>query len=92
MIQETEDYDGMNLEGLQEEFEGNKDAARALMRVKQKLDGYEGGEMRSIHGQVKLFFFGFFDILIRSLNSKSFNLFFVHELTKCICTNTLVAL
>ncbi|KAG2293115.1 hypothetical protein Bca52824_039784 [Brassica carinata] len=39
---ETEDYDGVNLEGLQEEFEGNKDAARALMRVKQKLDGYEG--------------------------------------------------
>jgi len=53
LIQETEDYDGMNLEGLQEEFEGNKDATRALMRVKQKLDGYEGGEMRSIHGQVK---------------------------------------
>ncbi|XP_024013824.1 serine/threonine-protein kinase ATM [Eutrema salsugineum] len=50
---ETEDYDGMNLEGLQEEFEGNKDAARALMRVKQKLDGYEGGEMRSIHGQAQ---------------------------------------
>ncbi|WZZ44669.1 hypothetical protein YC2023_040928 [Brassica napus] len=50
---ETEDYDGVNLEGLQEEFEGNKDAARALMRVKQKLDGYEGGEMRSIHGQAQ---------------------------------------
>jgi len=50
---ETEDYDGMNLEGLQEEFEGNKDATRALMRVKQKLDGYEGGEMRSIHGQAQ---------------------------------------
>jgi ataxia telangiectasia mutated family protein len=53
LIQETEDYDGMNLEGLQEEFEGNKDATRALMRVKQKLDGYEGGEMRSIHGQAQ---------------------------------------
>ncbi|CAH2064912.1 unnamed protein product [Thlaspi arvense] len=50
---ESEDDDGMNLEGLQEEFEGNKDAARALMRVKQKLDGYEGGEMRSIHGQAQ---------------------------------------
>lgn len=55
LVQETEDYDGVNLEGLQEEFEGNKDAARALMRVKQKLDGYEGGEMRSIHGQVSFF-------------------------------------
>lgn len=32
--------------------EGNKDAARALLRVKQKLDGYEGGEMRSLQGQV----------------------------------------
>lgn len=59
LVQETEDYDGVNLEGLQEEFEGNKDAARALMRVKQKLDGYEGGEMRSIHGQVS--FFDIFD-------------------------------
>ncbi|XP_052181201.1 serine/threonine-protein kinase ATM isoform X3 [Diospyros lotus] len=36
-----------------EEYEGNKDAARALMRVKQKLDGYEEGEMRSVHGQVQ---------------------------------------
>ncbi|EOA23378.1 hypothetical protein CARUB_v10016554mg [Capsella rubella] len=50
---ETGDFEGMNLEGLQEEFEGNKDATRALMRVKQKLDGYEGGEMRSIHGQAQ---------------------------------------
>lgn len=33
--------------------EGNKDAARALLRVKQKLDGYEGGEMRSLQGQVE---------------------------------------
>lgn len=39
-------------EGSLDELEGNKDAARALMRVKQKLDGYEGGEMRSLHGQV----------------------------------------
>ncbi|KAK4479330.1 hypothetical protein RD792_014842 [Penstemon davidsonii] len=35
------------------EYEGNKDAARALLRVKQKLDGYEDGEMRSVHGQVQ---------------------------------------
>ena len=34
--------------------EGNKDAARALLRVKQKLDGYEGGEMRSLQGQVQI--------------------------------------
>lgn len=39
-------------EGSHDEYEGNKDAARALMRVKQKLDGYEDGEMRSVHGQV----------------------------------------
>lgn len=40
------------MEGSEDEYEGNKDAARALMRVKQKLDGYEEGEMRSVHGQV----------------------------------------
>ncbi|KAF5476799.1 hypothetical protein F2P56_003496 [Juglans regia] len=40
-------------EGSHDEYEGNKDAARALMRVKQKLDGYEDGEMRSVHGQVQ---------------------------------------
>lgn len=40
------------MEESQDEYEGNKDAARALMRVKQKLDGYEDGEMRSVHGQV----------------------------------------
>ncbi|KAL6583807.1 hypothetical protein OROMI_003096 [Orobanche minor] len=34
-------------------YEGNKDAARALLRVKKKLDGYEDGEMRSVHGQVQ---------------------------------------
>jgi len=33
--------------------EGNLDAERALMRVKQKLDGYEDGELRSIKGQVR---------------------------------------
>ncbi|XP_027337565.1 serine/threonine-protein kinase ATM [Abrus precatorius] len=37
----------------QNDYQGNKDAARALLRVKQKLDGYEDGEMRSIHGQVQ---------------------------------------
>ncbi|XP_050879903.1 serine/threonine-protein kinase ATM isoform X2 [Lathyrus oleraceus] len=42
-----------SLEEPQNEYEGNKDAARALLRVKQKLDGYEDGEMRSIHGQVQ---------------------------------------
>ena len=33
--------------------EGNLDAERALMRVAQKLDGYEGSELRSIEGQVQ---------------------------------------
>ena len=33
--------------------EGNLDAERALMRVKQKLDGYESGELRSVQGQVQ---------------------------------------
>ena len=33
--------------------DGNLDAERALMRVKQKLDGYEDGELRSIMGQVR---------------------------------------
>ncbi|GMY24943.1 serine/threonine-protein kinase ATM isoform X1 [Fagus crenata] len=41
------------LEDSQDECEGNKDATRALMRVKQKLDGYEEGEMRSVRGQVQ---------------------------------------
>ncbi|CAL5444633.1 unnamed protein product [Camellia sinensis] len=50
---ETDDYLETSLEDSQEEYEGNKDAARALMRVKQKLDGYEEGEMRSMHGQVQ---------------------------------------
>lgn len=47
-----DDDSEMCFEGALDESEGNKDAARALMRVKQKLDGYEGGEMRSLHGQV----------------------------------------
>ncbi|XP_022767135.1 serine/threonine-protein kinase ATM isoform X5 [Durio zibethinus] len=52
--QKETDYDlESSLEGFQDEYEGNKDAARALMRVKQKLDGYEEGEMRSVHGQVQ---------------------------------------
>ncbi|XP_074316262.1 serine/threonine-protein kinase ATM [Silene latifolia] len=42
-----------NWEDSLDEYEGNKDAARALMRVKQKLDGYEDGELRSVHGQVQ---------------------------------------
>lgn len=53
---ETEYELETSLEDSQDEYEGNKDAARALMRVKQKLDGYEEGEMRSIHGQVILYF------------------------------------
>ncbi|PPS01509.1 hypothetical protein GOBAR_AA19161 [Gossypium barbadense] len=48
------DYDlDTSIEGSQDDYEGNKDAARALLRVKQKLDGYEEGEMRSVHGQVQ---------------------------------------
>lgn len=51
---ETEDDLETSLEGSQQDdYEGNKDAARALMRVKQKLDGYEEGEMRSVRGQVQ---------------------------------------
>ncbi|KAK7317181.1 hypothetical protein RJT34_01188 [Clitoria ternatea] len=42
-----------SLEENQNDYQGNKDATRALLRVKQKLDGYEDGEMRSIHGQVQ---------------------------------------
>ncbi|OWM90493.1 hypothetical protein CDL15_Pgr014796 [Punica granatum] len=53
IVEETDDDLEMCFEGSREETEGNKDAARALMRVKQKLDGYEGGEMRSLHGQVQ---------------------------------------
>ncbi|EXB28723.1 Serine/threonine-protein kinase ATM [Morus notabilis] len=50
---ETEDDPETSSEDSQDDYEGNKDAARALMRVKQKLDGYEEGEMRSVHGQVQ---------------------------------------
>ncbi|KAM7471307.1 hypothetical protein LguiA_009490 [Lonicera macranthoides] len=52
IIEEIDDDLETNLEDSQDEYEGNKDAARALLRVKQKLDGYEEGEMRSVHGQV----------------------------------------
>lgn len=50
------DPDADDSEGLRQpemQVEGNKDAARALLRVKQKLDGYEEGEMRSLQGQVQ---------------------------------------
>lgn len=52
--QEIDDDVDSSLEDSQDVYEGNKDAARALMRVKQKLDGYEEGEMRSVQGQVNL--------------------------------------
>ncbi|KAK7350621.1 hypothetical protein VNO77_09440 [Canavalia gladiata] len=50
---EMDDDLDTSLEEPQNDYQGNKDAARALLRVKQKLDGYEDGEMRSIHGQVQ---------------------------------------
>ncbi|KAJ1684822.1 hypothetical protein LUZ63_016212 [Rhynchospora breviuscula] len=50
---ETEEEMDSSLEDSQDAYEGNKDAARASLRVKQKLDGYEEGEMRSIQGQVQ---------------------------------------
>ncbi|XP_050221682.1 serine/threonine-protein kinase ATM isoform X2 [Mercurialis annua] len=50
---EVDDDLETSLEDSEDEYEGNKDAARALMRVKQKLDGYEEGELRSVHGQVQ---------------------------------------
>ncbi|PWA47122.1 serine/threonine-protein kinase ATM [Artemisia annua] len=50
--QKATDYDlEASLEDSEDQYEGNKDAARALLRVKQKHDGYEEGEMRSVHGQ-----------------------------------------
>ncbi|KAJ7559328.1 hypothetical protein O6H91_04G079500 [Diphasiastrum complanatum] len=54
--QETDDLDddeSSEANGSPENVEGNKDATRALLRVKQKLDGYEQGEMRSLQGQVQ---------------------------------------
>ncbi|CAN6483726.1 unnamed protein product [Victoria cruziana] len=50
---ETDDDIDSSYDDSDDEYEGNKDAARALMRVKQKLDGYEEGEMRSVQGQVQ---------------------------------------
>ncbi|GAB2269841.1 hypothetical protein Dimus_004759 [Dionaea muscipula] len=50
---ETDEELQTGWEDSEDEYEGNKDAARALLRVKQKLDGYEEGEMRSVHGQVQ---------------------------------------
>ncbi|KAF3329020.1 serine/threonine-protein kinase ATM [Carex littledalei] len=50
---ETEEEMDSCLDDSQDAYEGNKDAARASLRVKQKLDGYEDGEMRSIQGQVQ---------------------------------------
>ncbi|KAJ0962868.1 hypothetical protein J5N97_027990 [Dioscorea zingiberensis] len=50
---ETDDDLGSSLESSQDAYEGNKDAARASLRIKQKLDGYEEGELRSVQGQVQ---------------------------------------
>lgn len=50
-IQETDDGIDASLESSQDD-EGNKDAARATLRIKEKLDGYEAGEIRSVQGQV----------------------------------------
>ncbi|KAK1320575.1 Serine/threonine-protein kinase ATM [Acorus calamus] len=49
---EIDDDMEFSLEDSQDEWEGNKDATRALLRVKQKLDGYDDGEMRSVQGQL----------------------------------------
>ncbi|KAG0491470.1 hypothetical protein HPP92_004868 [Vanilla planifolia] len=52
--QKETNYDSdSSLESSEEACEGNRDAARAILRVKQKLDGYEDGEMRSVAGQVQ---------------------------------------
>ncbi len=48
-VPEVED----TLESQSDKIEGNQDAARALLRVKQTLDGYEDGELRSLEGQVQ---------------------------------------
>ncbi|XP_020523147.1 serine/threonine-protein kinase ATM isoform X2 [Amborella trichopoda] len=50
---ETDDDVDAVMEDSEDEIEGNKDATRALLRVKQKLDGYEDGEMKSVQGQVQ---------------------------------------
>ncbi|KAI0497772.1 hypothetical protein KFK09_021007 [Dendrobium nobile] len=51
--QETDDNSDSSLENSEDASEGNRDAARSILRVKQKLDGYEDGEMRSVSGQVQ---------------------------------------
>ncbi|KAH7658740.1 Non-specific serine/threonine protein kinase protein [Dioscorea alata] len=51
--EETDDDLSSSLESPNYADEGNKDAARAKLRVKQKLDGYEEGELRSVQGQVQ---------------------------------------
>jgi ataxia telangiectasia mutated family protein len=51
MVQTVDESEGIHDADMQ--AEGNQDAARALLRVKQKLDGYEEGEMRSLQGQVQ---------------------------------------
>lgn len=45
--------DSAEMDRESEGLEGNQDAARALLRIKQKLDGYEEGEVRSLQGQVR---------------------------------------
>ncbi|EPS62611.1 hypothetical protein M569_12180, partial [Genlisea aurea] len=51
---DVDDEPDTNVEDSDEDdFEGNNDAKRSLLRVKQKLDGYEDGEMRSVGGQVQ---------------------------------------
>ncbi|XP_020591737.1 serine/threonine-protein kinase ATM [Phalaenopsis equestris] len=51
--QELDDNSDSSLENSEDAYEGNRDAARSILRVKQKLDGYEDGEMRSVAGQVQ---------------------------------------
>lgn len=54
LLQETDDNSDSSSENSDDACEGNRDAARSILRVKQKLDGYEDGEMRSVSGQVSL--------------------------------------
>ncbi|CAN0900398.1 Serine/threonine-protein kinase ATM [Linum grandiflorum] len=52
--QKDTDYDmETSMDDSDDGSEGNKDATRALLRVKQKLDGYEEGELTSVNGQVQ---------------------------------------
>lgn len=70
-MQETDDTDSC-LDDSQEAYDGNKDAARAILRVKQKLDGYEDGEMRSVQGQVLSSLYWTFKIFITSVTIVKF--------------------